>query len=441
MRQRRFTPLILTAALLLVPVAQGLAFDMGQGISRTSLRLAWSDSDENQDKRSAFFSQYYRAEGGSADEWGRFFLGGSYKYDLGNEQSESLFYEQSSERDFYLYEAGVNAALGDLSEFTAGRFDWESAERVQIDGLAVSVGDRYQLRGFAGRSVSYFSDLEDDELWGVGIRADLPLGMDLRADYMNLFEGIVDAELRGGIGHWGSARIGGQAVDNDLRELYARGDLWFEQTGTHLRGGYFKKLGNEEDADYGFDFTTDADATSQQIDRINLEREAPYNQYEASVEQLALDTLSVGLRYVKRDLIDEDHYESASNTSFDVITARLSWDGAALLKGLYLDGYYSYWKEERLNGHEAGSSSWSVAVTEKLSDLWSMWLFYYNKTEDVNNQLENQLAELAQLGVEYADPDDWAVTAELSHEADDVIEELYGVEAIIRFDTRLTVRF
>lgn len=418
------------------------------GYSRTTLRGSWADAKG--DDRGAYASEYLSAELDGLPLDSRLFVSGAYRWDLGQEDPDSPFYSSvdrfSGGQHLFLYEAGVDTRPVSWAELTAGRFTWESAESVHLDGAAARVdlarlpAFGLSVSAFGGRLVQFYQDLAKDSVYGLGLRTRLPWDVRADVDYLDYFDDLTRATVRKRFGQILYLKGSLEWVNSDLREGVASATLWLDATGTELTGTFYKKVGNREDDDYLFDFTADADPGRYALERLALDREQPYNQYAASLEQRLGDHATLSLAYTKRDLLDESAHEDASNTSFDVIQV-----GADLrdpgVPGLSLAGQVSWWFEDRLQGHEASSRSYSLSADQRLGADWTASAAYYWKEEDINNEFENAVARSLDLGLRYRPSRSWDLTLDYVRETDDLLEEIYGVDETHTVESRLTVRF
>ncbi|GAB4281611.1 MAG: hypothetical protein Kow0092_36820 [Deferrisomatales bacterium] len=437
---------VLTAAQAAVAPAWDLS-----GTSRTSLRASWADAASGRDDRGAYGSELLVLEADQLPLESRGFFSGSFRWDLGQEESDSVFYSSVDRfpngRQLFVYDLGLEVRPADAMEATVGRFAWESAEPVHLDGGAARLTSKglpflgsLSLEGFGGRLVQYYEDLEKDGVWGGAAEAELPGGLVVRADFLGYFDDLTRVSLRHAFRDLAWTRATAEWVNGDLREAEASVTLWWDPTHTQVTASAYKKVGNEQDDDFLLDFTADADPGRYQIERLNLERQAPYQQYRLAVEQALGSHVTVSGAYTKRDLIDEDHYEDPSNTSFDVVQAGLGLYDPGVA-GLTLRAAMSWWREDRLSGHEARSLSYSLAVEQEFLRSFTVSAAYYRKDEDINNDLENLVAGSLELGLGYRSHSSWSVDLSYRGETDDLIDDLYGVDEIHTVGTRVTVRF
>ncbi len=421
------------------------------GYSRTTLRGAWADAPSGQDDRGAYFSEYLSAEVSGLPADTSLYVSGAYQWDLGQEDAESTFYTPVSRfsdgRHLFVYDAALSARPAPWAELTAGRFDWKSAEDVHIDGAAVSLAAPAlpfvagaTVRGFGGRVVRFYDDLEESTVYGVGVDLRLPWDVLATVDYLSYFQDLTRATLRKSFGNAVASKASAEWVNSDLREALASATLWLDQTGTEVTGTFYKKVGNEDYDDFRYDYTDDADPGRYQLERLGIERLAPFNQYHVGVHQAFGPHATASIGYTKRDLIDEENHESASNTSFDVIQAGLSLAEPGFA-GLFVSGQVSWWKEERLDGHEAGSRSYSLSAEQRLPADVTASVSYYWKEDDLNNEFESAVARSLRVGLVYRPDPVWDLAVDYTHETDDLLEELYGVDAVQTVESRLTVRF
>ncbi len=443
---------LLTGALLLGLSAAppGLAWDLS-GTSRTTLRSSWADAPSGEDDRAAYASEALSLEADGLPLDARVFASGSYRWDIGQEDPDSVFYGSvdrfAGGRHLFVQELGLSARPARALEVTAGRFWWESAEPVHLDGAAARVSlpglplvRGAGLRAFGGRIVQLYEDLEKQGVYGAGLDLGLPLGVDLTADYLDYFDDLARITARKAFGRTLYAKAGAEWVNGDLREASVSGTVWWEPTGTEITASVYKKIGNEDDDDFLLDFTADADPGRYQLARLALDRQAPYNQYRVGLEQRLGRAATVSLAYTKRDLIDEEHYESSFNTSFDVVQAGIGLFDPGVA-GLTVRGRVSWWREDRLAGDEARTLSWSLDAEQRLPRGFTVSAAWYRKTEDINNELESLVAQSLELGAGYHPGGAWGVDLAYTRETDDLLEDLYGVDEIHTLETRLTVRF
>ncbi len=175
------------------------------GTSRTTLRASWADAAPDQDDRGAYGSQLLvlDAEGLPAD--GRAFFSGAFRWDLGQEEPDSVFYSSVDRfpggSHLFVYDLGVVSRPLRALELTAGRFSWESAEPVHLDGAGARVRlplpVEASVEAFGGRLVQYYEDLERDAAWGAAAEARLPWGSRLRADYLDYFDDLLRLTVDG----------------------------------------------------------------------------------------------------------------------------------------------------------------------------------------------------------------------------------------------------
>ncbi|MHB8763104.1 MAG: hypothetical protein ACYDA8_01980 [Deferrisomatales bacterium] len=444
------TPLAWGAVLLLLGAGAAPAWEVS-GSSRTAVRGSWADAAPGQDDRGAYASEHLTLAATALPLGGTAFLSAAYRWDLGHEDPDSTFYSSVDRfpggRHLFVYEAGVSARPVAWAEVTAGRFSWESAEPVHLDGAAVRLDlppvpglAGWSAAAFGGRIVQLYDDLEEEAVRGLGLEARLPWGTRASVDYLGYFDDLTRVTVRQAVGDAASARASAEWVNSSLREATASATLWLEASGTEVTATAVKKIGNEEDDDFLFDFTADADPGRYRLERLALDRQAPYHQYALAVTQAVTGAVSVSLAYTKRDLLDEDHYESAGNTSFDVVQA-----GVALrelvVRGLDLDGQVSWWREDRLAGREARSRSYSLTAEQRVTAAWSLSAAYYWKAEDLNHELENATARSLRLGARYRPAPAWTVGLEYTRDTDDLLDQLYGVDRVESVETRVTYRF
>jgi len=443
---------LLTGALFLglSAVPPGLAWELS-GTSRTTLRSSWADAPSGEDDRAAYASEALSLEADRLPMDARVFLSGSYRWDIGQEDPDSVFYSSvdrfANGRHLFVQELGLSARPAQALEVTAGRFSWESAEPVHLDGAAARVSlpalpllRGAELRAFGGRIVQFYEDLEKDGVYGAGVDLRLPLDVALTADYLDYFDDLTRVTARKAFGQAAYAEAGAEWVNGDLREASVSGTLWWAATGTEVTASVYKKIGNEDYDDFLLDFTADADPGRYELQRLALDRQAPYNQYRLGLEQRLGSVATVSLVYTKRDLIDEEHYESSFNTSFDVVQAGLGLFEPGVA-GLSVRGHVSWWQEDRLAGDEARTLSYSLDAEQRLPRGFVVSGAYYRKTEDINNELESLVAQSLELGVGYHPGGAWGVDLAYTRETDDLLEDLYGVDEVHSVETRLTVRF
>ncbi|PLX40991.1 MAG: hypothetical protein C0609_11450 [Deltaproteobacteria bacterium] len=417
------------------------------GLSRTTLEFMSADADYSEDDSGGLFTEYLslKAEGLPAEA--TIFASGALKAGMESEDEDSIYYndvyEHSGDKRFYLYSAGVTGKAADLG-FTLGRFDWRSVENVNLDGAALSysVGGSsgFKLSTFGGFVVDLYDDLEDDTIFGLGLEFPLHPGIKFKANYMNLFDDLYNAELAAKLSSAVSAKLEAKWVEERLREVELKGEYLLNAFDARLFGNFKKKIGNYEHADYLYDYTSDASYSDYRVDRLNLDREAPYNQYRIGLDKYFGESFSISADYIKRDLIDEESYESSGNTSFDVY--RLGFNlNDLLIDGFSLAARYSLWEEDRLAGYESSSSSYSIDVEQEIIEPLKIYASWYSKESDLNNQLENQVSEALTAGINYKGSEVWEVDASYSAETDDTLDELYGVEKVETFTTSLTLNF
>ncbi len=419
------------------------------GASRTTLRASWADAAPDQDDQGAYGSQLLVLEAQGLPLNSRAFFSGAFRWDLGQEEPDSVFYSSVDRfpggSHLFVYDLGLVSRPLHAVELTAGRFSWESAEPVHLDGAGARVRlpllpVETSVEAFGGRLVQYYEDLERDAAWGGAAEARLPWGGRLRADYLDYFDDLLRLTVRQTLRDLAWAKASAEWVNGNLREALVSATLWWDPTGTEVAASVYKKVGNEEDDDFLLDFTADADPGRYRLERLSLERQAPYNQYRLALEQRLGDHLTLSGAYTKRDLIDEDHYESPSNTSFDVVQAGLGVFDPGI-PGLSLRAGLSWWLEDRLDGPEARSLSYSLDAEQRLPRGFVASAAYYRKDEDINNDLENLVAQSLELGLAYRPGSRWSADLTYRRDTDDLIEELYGVEETHSVETRVTVRF
>ena len=417
------------------------------GLSRTTLEFMSADADYSEDDSGGLFTEYLRlkAEGLPADT--AIFASGAFKAGLESEDEGSIYYndvyDQPGDKRFYLYSAGVTGKVEDLG-FTLGRFDWRSVENVNLDGgaLSYSVGGStgLKLSAFGGYVVDLYEDLEDDTIFGLGLELKLHPGVKFKADYMNLFDDLYNTELSAKLSSALSAKLEAKWVEERLREVELKGGYLLNEFDARIIGNFKKKIGKYDHSDYLYDYTSDASLTDYHVEMLNLDREAPYNQYRIGVDKYFGETFYVSADYIKRDLIDEEFYESAGNTSFDVYRVGFTMNDL-FLEGFSLSARYALWEEDRLSGYESSSSSYSIDVEQQVMEPLKVYASWYSKESDLNNQLENQVADALTAGVNYKGSKVWEVDASYTAETDDTLEELYGVDKVETFETSLTLNF
>ncbi|GAB6062116.1 hypothetical protein [Deferrisoma palaeochoriense] len=444
------TLLVLGTVLWITPAAPAPAWDLS-GTSRTELRTSWADADPGQDDRGAYGSEFLVLEADGLPLGARAFASGAFRWDLGQEGEDSVFYSSVDRfpngRHLFVYDLGLEVNPAPWAGLTAGRFSWESAEAVHLDGGAARFTakgpgpmGRVALEGFGGRLVQYYDDLEHDNVWGGAFELGLPWNVTARADYLDSFDDLTRLTLRHRLADLAWSKATAEWVNGDLREAEASVTAWWDPTGTEVTASIYKKIGNEEDDDFLLDFTADADPGRYRLERLSLERQGPYNQVRLSVEQALGRHVTLSGAYTKRDLIDEDHYEDPSNTSFDVVQLGLGLFEPGI-PGFVLRGGVSWWREDRLAGHEARSLSYWADAEQAFLGSFLASASYYRKDEDLNNDLENLVAHSLELGLGYRHASRWSADLVYRRETDDLLEDLYGVDQVHTLETRLTVRF
>jgi hypothetical protein len=246
-----------------------------------------------------------------------------------------------------------------------GRFYLEHLNTFQIDGADVTVKphEMVEVYAFAGRPVSYYYDLDEDNLYGLGIALNYQERTKLSAEYVRLDVEDMDDDYTKAkfiqIIPNGTVMLG-YTVLNDAATVDA--DLNYEivKTGTIVSLEY---EGLQDEIDNEKSYVVNPLT-------YTLLPESKYDKYGISAYQAFLDHFVVGLSYKTKAVDGEENFD---NRDYSRISGKFDINGLPT-PNTYISFSADKWNISSTDDNDDNDKvQYGLQLSQKINDITDIW--------------------------------------------------------------------
>jgi hypothetical protein len=247
-----------------------------------------------------------------------------------------------------------------------GRFYLSHQNTFQLDGAdaEVKLTDAVSVYAFGGKPVSYYYDIDDDNLFGGGININVLSNTKIGAEYVRL--DVTDIE-----DDYTKLRIDQMIPNGNIVLEYTQlndaatvnADVTYEvvQTGTILTFGY---EGLMDEVDYDNTYVVNPMTNA-------LLAESKYNKYEAGIYQAFLDHFAAGVTYEQKGVTGDENFD---NRDYSRIKGKFDISGLPS-ENTYISFSVDYWDvKDTADTDDNERLQYGVQLSQKVGRTMDVWL-------------------------------------------------------------------